>query len=124
MKINESAENYLERILMLKEQNGEVRSIDIARALGFSKPSVSVAMKQLRENEYIAVDAEGLIELTQKGHEIASRMYERHRLLTKMLVGLGVNEKVARADACRIEHDLSQESFDCIKAHLDQKFAD
>ncbi|MDL2218178.1 metal-dependent transcriptional regulator [Christensenellaceae bacterium OttesenSCG-928-M15] len=121
MKIQESAENYLERILMIKENKGEVRSIDIARALNFSKPSVSVAMKQFRENGYITMDQDGFIELTDKGHEIAERMYERHRVLTDMLIGLGVNDEVAREDACRIEHVISAESFESIKAHLREK---
>lgn len=121
MSINESAENYLERILMLKEQKGYVRAIDIARALSFSKPSVSIAMKHLREKGYIALDADGQIELTPEGYEIAKVIYERHRVLTNMLLGLGVSEENARADACRIEHDISEESFSCIKKHLEEK---
>ncbi|MDR1619925.1 MAG: metal-dependent transcriptional regulator [Clostridiales bacterium] len=119
--MNESAENYLERILMLKEQKGIVRSIDIARAMDFSKPSVSVAMKLLRENGYITMDSENLIELTPAGLAIAKGIYERHKVLTAMLVGLGVNEKTAREDACRIEHDISEQSFESIKAHMVEK---
>lgn len=121
MKIQESAENYLERVLMLQEKQGYVRSVDIARALGFSKPSVSIAMKQLRENGYVLMDESGLIELTPTGNAIAMRMYERHKLLTKMLMDLGVEEATAREDACRIEHDISEESFACIKAHMEER---
>lgn len=121
MKIQESAENYLERILMLKEQNGYVRSIDIAHSMNFSKPSVSIAMKQFRENGYITVDSDGHIELTEKGSVIAERMYERHKVLTIMLEGLGVEPAIAREDACRIEHDISDQSFESIKQHLVEK---
>ncbi len=121
MNIHESAENYLERILMLKEQTGLVRSVDIARSMGFSKPSVSIAMKQLRENGYITMETDGAIELTDQGKAIAEHIYERHRLLTRMLTGLGVPDDIAREDACRIEHDISDESFNSIKKHLAQK---
>ena len=118
MKIHESAENYLETIHMLKEQNGSVRSIDIAHELGFSKPSVSVAMKNLRENGYILVDSNGHISLTQLGQDIADKMFERHTLLTNWLSALGVSANVAAEDACKIEHVISDESFEAIKAHL------
>lgn len=118
MVIQESAENYLEAILMLKQKNGEVHSIDIASELGFSKPSVSVAMKNFRNNGYITMDAHGHIELTESGLEIAERIYERHRLLTSMLIRLGVSEKTAREDACKIEHDLSVETFEALKKHF------
>ncbi|MEE1057259.1 MAG: metal-dependent transcriptional regulator [Acutalibacteraceae bacterium] len=118
MKIQESAENYLETILIIKERNGEVRSVDIVKEMGFSKPSVSVAMKNLRENDYITMDAKGYIELTEKGLEIADTMYERHKLFTKWLMQLGVSEKTAKEDACRIEHVLSIESFNAIKKHI------
>lgn len=118
MKILESAENYLERILMLQEKHGAVRSIDIAHALGFTKPSVSIAMKQLRENGYVTVDETGHIELTQKGHEIAFRTYERHKVITELLVKLGVSPETAHDDACRVEHDISDESFRCIQEFL------
>lgn len=118
MKIQESAENYLETILIIKERNGEVRSVDIVKELGFSKPSVSVAMKNLRENDYITMDAKGYIELTEKGLEIADTMYERHKLFTKWLMQLGVSEKTAKEDACRIEHVLSTETFNAIKKHI------
>ena len=117
MKIQESAENYLETIHMLRQQNGSVRSIDIAHELGFSKPSVSVAMKNLRENGYIVVDDCGQINLTDLGQEIADRMFERHTLLTGWLTALGVSPEVAAEDACKIEHVISDESFEAIKAH-------
>ncbi|MGN1097923.1 MAG: metal-dependent transcriptional regulator [Clostridia bacterium] len=115
MIIQESAENYLEAILMIKQKNGEVHSVDIAAELGFSKPSVSVAMKNFRNNGYIVMDEHGHIELTSAGLEIAERIYERHRLLTDLLIKIGVSEKTAREDACRIEHDISNETFDAIK---------
>ena len=118
MKIQESAENYLETILMLKEEKGAVRSIDIARKMDFSKPSISRAMSRLRENGYITMDPEGWLGLTDAGREIAERIYERHRLLTEWLTALGVDPEVAREDACRMEHDISAETFDCIRAHI------
>ena len=118
MKIQESAENYLETILMLEQSKGRVRSIDIAVELGFSKPSVSLAMKQLRENGYVEMTAGNFLLLTDKGREIAQRMYERHTLLTDWLVFLGVDRKTAAADACRIEHVVSQESFEKIREHV------
>ena len=117
LKIYESAEDYLEAILMLRERLGLVRSIDIVDELGYSKPSISVAMKKLRENGYVEMDGEGFITLTPTGEEIASRIYSRHRLLTQFFVRLGVSEEVAAADACKIEHDLSDETFEKIKAH-------
>ena len=117
MQIYESSENYLEAVLMLEEKNGHVRSIDIANELNFSKPSVSIAMKKLRENGYIEMDGNSLISLTADGRAIAERIYERHRTLTNLLLALGVSPKNARADACRIEHDLSDESWEKIKAH-------
>lgn len=115
MKIQESAENYLETILILKNKNGAVRSIDIANELGFSKPSVSVAMKNLRENGYIEVDPSGYITLLDSGRRIAEKIYERHTTLSKWLVSLGVDAKTAAEDACRIEHIISSESFEAIK---------
>ncbi len=115
MKIQESAENYLETILVLKNKNGAVRSIDIANELGFSKPSVSVAMKNLRENGYIEVDSSGYITLLDSGRQIAEKIYERHTTLSKWLVSLGVDDKTAAEDACRIEHIISSESFEAIK---------
>ena len=115
MKIQESAENYLETILILKNKNGAVRSIDIANELGFSKPSVSVAMKNLRENGYIEVDSSGYITLLDSGRQIAEKISERHTTLSKWLVSLGVDAKTAAEDACRIEHIISSESFEAIK---------
>lgn len=115
MKIHESAENYLETILMIKNKKGLVRSIDIANELEFSKPSVSVAMKNLRQNGYIDVDANGYITLLDSGREIAEKMYERHTTLSDWLMSLGVDAKVAVEDACRIEHVISAESFEAIK---------
>lgn len=119
MQIRESAENYLETILILSQRKGkgEVRSIDIVNELEFSKPSVSVAMKNLRENGYITVDKDGYIRLADKGLEIAEKMYERHTLLSQWLIKLGVDEKVAVEDACRMEHVISAESFAAIKKH-------
>ncbi len=117
MKIYESAEDYLEAILILRERRGTVRSIDIANELNFTKPSVSIAMKKLRESGYIAMDREGLITLLPAGEKIAQRIYERHRLLTAFFVHLGVSPDVAAADACKVEHDLSDETFRRIKEH-------
>ena len=116
-KIQESAENYLETILMLKKEKGEVRSIDIANELEFSKPSVSIAMKNLRENGYIETSKDGYITLTDKGADIAERMYERHVMITNWLVSIGVEPQTAASDACRIEHVLSEQSFEAIKRH-------
>lgn len=118
MNIYESSEDYLESILILKNKNGKVRSIDIVSDLHFSKPSVSIAMKKLRENGYINVDDKGFITLTDKGYEIASKTYDRHVTLTKFFVSLGVSEEVAQKDACRIEHDLSDETYNALKAKV------
>lgn len=115
LTIHESAEDYLESILMLKEAKGFVRAVDIAAKLGVSKPSVSVAMKHLRENGYITVDDDNLISLTEKGDKIASRIYDRHTTLTRYLVMLGVDEETARTDACKMEHDLSEKTFQAMK---------
>ena len=117
MNIYESAENYLETILSLHETQGLVRSIDIANHLHFSKPSGSVAMKKLRESGYIEVDKEGYISLLPAGEEIARRIYARHKPLTQFFIHLGVSPDVAAADACKIEHDLSEETFQKIKEH-------
>ena len=116
MQIHESGENYLEAILALSEK-GPVRSIDVAQHLGFSKPSVSRAMSLLRENGYVVMDDIGLLTLTPAGMEVASRIYERHRLLTRWLTQLGVDPKIAAEDACKIEHDLSPETFEALKRH-------
>ncbi|MBQ4516366.1 MAG: metal-dependent transcriptional regulator [Clostridia bacterium] len=120
MRIKESAENYLETILMLKTKNGSVRSIDIANELGFTKASVSVAMKSFREEGYVTVDDAGSISLTEKGLNIAEKMYERHKVITKFLIELGVSEETAESDSCKIEHDISNESFEKIKEFLDK----
>lgn len=120
MKIQESAENYLEAILKLSLQNGQVRSIDIVNELHFSKPSISYAMKRLRENGYILMDTAGLITLTDEGRAIAERIFNRHNVLSRYLLALGVEEGIARADACRIEHVISPESFECIRRHAEQ----
>ena len=117
MKIQESAENYLETILMLSQRKTHVRAIDIVNELGFSKPSVSVAMKNLRTSGHIQVDGDGHITLTEEGMAIATTMYERHTLLSNWLIHLGVSEEVAMEDACRIEHVISTESFEAIKKH-------
>ena len=121
MVIHESAEDYLESILILGEQSGQVRSIDIVNRLGFSKPSVSIAMKKLRENGYILMAGDGTITLTDSGLDIASRVYGRHKLLTELFVLLGVGEDQAAADACRVEHDLSQETMDRIQEFIDSR---
>lgn len=118
MQIKESAENYLEAILMIKKEKGNVRSIDVANHLNFTKPSVSVAMKSFREEGYVTMDNDGSINLTQKGMEIAERVYERHEVIAKALMALGIDEEVAYEDSCKIEHDISQQTFDKIKEHL------
>lgn len=118
MKIKESAENYLESILIIKIKKGSVRSIDIANELKFTKPSVSVAMKNLREEGYINMNSDGAITLTDKGLEIAERVYERHEIIAQALIKLGVDEATAYEDSCKIEHDISELSFSKIKEHL------
>ena len=117
MQVNESSENYLETILVLSKRNPVVRSVDIAEELGFKKSSVSVAMKNLREKEQIRVTPEGYIYLTDSGRAIAEMIYERHQLLSRGLMSLGVDEQTATEDACRIEHVLSPETFEKLKAH-------
>ena len=120
MKILESAENYLETILILERRLGQLRSIDIANELSYSKPSVSVAMKKLREDGYIEIDDSGYIALSPKGRQVAEGMYERHTILTECLIKLGVPDELASLDACRIEHVISEESFEAIKKHFKQ----
>jgi Mn-dependent DtxR family transcriptional regulator len=119
MKMQESGENYLETIYILKQRKGSVRSIDIVNELEYTKPSVSVAMKNLRENGYIEMDGDGYITLTSRGLSIAETMYERHTLISDWLVYLGVDPHTAVEDACRIEHVISAESFDAIKKHVE-----
>ena len=123
MEIHKSAEDYLETILKLQMQKGQVRSIDIVAEMHFSKPSVSVAMKKLRESGHVLMDENGLLTLTEEGNAIAQRIYERHQILTKMLTALGVDEETAAEEACSIEHDLSDDTFEKIKAHY-LKYAD
>jgi Mn-dependent DtxR family transcriptional regulator len=118
MEIRKSAEDYLEMMLMLQEKHGYIRSIDIADELGVKKPSVTYTTKRLRENGYITMDEDNLITLTESGMEIASRMYERHKLLTDILIALGVDAETARTDACKIEHDLSAKTFEAIRKHV------
>ena len=118
MVIRESGEDYLEVILILKERQGQVRSIDIVNEMQFKKPSVSVAMKKLRESGHVLTDKDGFISLTGKGQEVAERIYERHRVLTSALIRLGVDEKTAAADACKIEHDISEQTFARLKEHI------
>ncbi|MCQ5203492.1 metal-dependent transcriptional regulator [Mordavella massiliensis] len=118
MNINESAENYLETILILSKSHPVVRSVDVATELDFKKSSVSVAMKKLRESNHIEVSPEGYITLTPSGREIAECIYERHQLISSWLIRLGVDPKVAVADACRMEHVISAESFEAIKRHI------
>lgn len=121
MQIHESAENYLETILILKKRLGQVRSIDIATELSVSKPSVSVAMKNLRTNGYIEVDRDGYITLLESGSAIAEKMYERHTFLTEWLTALGVSPETAAEDACKIEHVISVETFEALKSHANVK---
>lgn len=120
LKIHESAENYLETILMISERQPQVRSIDIVNELEFSKPSVSIAMKNLRENGYIQMDRDGYITLTGQGQVIAETMYERHKFLSQWLIRLGVDEQTVVSDACRIEHVISAKSFEAIKKHVEK----
>jgi len=114
MNIHKSAEDYLEMILMLSEEKGYVRSIDIAAGLNVTKPSVSYAMKQLRENGYITMDQDNYISLTDSGLAIAQKMFNRHKAITRFLIQIGVDEEIAREDACKIEHDISPETFQAI----------
>lgn len=115
MKLFESGEDYLERILILSEKIKNVRSIDIVKDMGFSKPSVSIAMKKLKDANLIRIDEFGFITLTKEGNYIASKTYERHKILTKVFMDMGVSEEVASKDACKIEHDLSEETWEAIK---------
>ena len=114
MVIHQSAEDYLESILVLQEKCGQVRSIDIVNLLGYSKPSVSIAMKKLRESGYISMSPDGLITLNESGMEIARQVYNRHKVITELFVQMGVSAEVAAEDACRVEHDLSQETYERI----------
>lgn len=120
MIIKESAENYLEAILVIKKKKGYVRSIDIANELKITKPSVSVAMKHFREEEYIKIESDGSISLTEKGEKIAESVYERHQVIASALIALGVDEKTAYEDSCKIEHDISEITFEKIKEFLNK----
>ena len=120
MVLHESGEDYLEAILVLRQQKGNVRSIDVAQHLGFSKPSVSRAVSILKANGYLIMEKDGRLELTPEGEANAQRVYERHRFLSEWLVKLGVTPEVAAADACRIEHDISAETFESLKRHVHQ----
>ena len=120
LKIHESAENYLDTILVLSERKGSVRSIDVVNELGFSKPSVSVAMKNLRENGFINVDKDGHITLTEIGLKTAKKVYERHQTLVEVLQKLGVSEKNAEEDACKMEHVISDETFNALKKFMNK----
>ena len=115
MNIYESAENYLEAILSLHERHGLVRSIDIANEMGFSKPTISVAMKKYREDGLVSMDDQGFINLTEEGRDIAEKIYERHQVISHVLMALGVSEKHATEDACKMEHDISDETFAVLK---------
>ena len=117
VKIQKASEDYLEAMLMMQEKHGFIRSIDVAERLGVTKPSVSYATKRLRENGYITMDADGLITLTDAGMEIATRIYERHKLLAEFFIYLGVDEATAWEDACKVEHDLSEQTFEAICRH-------
>lgn len=117
-KIFKSREDYLERILILKQKNGSVRSIDIANDMNFSKPSISIAVHKLEEQGFIIIDKNGYITLTDTGLEMANKIYERHLVLTDWFVSLGVDKEIAAEDACKIEHDISDESFEAIKKYL------
>ena len=120
MKIYKSAEDYLEAILMLQLRNGNVHSIDIAEELNYSKASVSIAMKKLRENGYISMERNGIITLLQPGQEIAERIYDRHKTLTDFFTSIGVDADTAAEDACKVEHDISEMTFNCIKKTLNK----
>lgn len=121
MRVQESRENYLEAILMLQKKHGYVRSVDVANHLNFSRPSVSVAMANLRNLGLVTTDEHGFLHLTDEGRAEAEKVLERHLLITDWLVGLGVGEETAAEDACRIEHVISQESFDCIRRHVEER---
>ena len=117
MALHQSGEDYLEAILALEEEKGSVRSIDVARHLGYSKPSVSRAMANLKASGHIVVEEDGRLKLTEEGLRVAQEIYERHKLLTNWLIWLGVSPEVAAENACKIEHDISAESFSCLKRH-------
>ena len=121
MKLYESAQDYLERILVLTKQNNEVRSIDLANDMGYTKQSISRAIKKLKNDGLINVDQNGFLSLTEKGLNISSKIYERHLIISKFLISLGVSEEIAKKDACKMEHDISDEAFEAFKKYLNQK---
>lgn len=121
MHLQESGEMYLETIYILTKKNHDVRSLDVAEYMNFSKPSVSRAVSLLRQGGYITVDSDGYLHLTDLGEQIATKIYERHTLLTEFLIQLGVDQETAAADACKIEHDISDKSFEAIKNHARRK---
>jgi len=120
MEIRASAEDYLETILVLQQRNGKVRSIDIANDMNFAKPTISIKMKQFRDNGYITIDQDRCIHLTEKGEEIARRIHARHTLLSEVLIAIGVDAQQAYIDACKIEHNISEVTFECIKKFYDK----
>ncbi|MCL2372250.1 MAG: metal-dependent transcriptional regulator [Defluviitaleaceae bacterium] len=120
MVIRASAEDYLESILVLREKLGKVKSVDVAKFMGFTKPTISIQMKQFRDNGYIIFDDKRYIYLTEKGEEIARRIHDRHQLLIKILMAIGVSEQQAYIDACKVEHNISEETFECIKAAFEK----
>lgn len=117
MQILEAAENYLEAVLILRQTETPVRSVAVARQLGYARPTVSIMLRRLRDDGYLEIGESGAVTLTEAGESVASRIYERHELMAKVLMALGVGRETAYADACKIEHDLSEESFERIKAH-------
>ena len=121
MVIRKSAEDYLEAMLMLKEEKGYIRSVDIADRLGVARPSVSYSVKNLRENGYLSMDSSGFITLSKSGMEIAEKIYTRHKVLTKFFISLGVDEEIAKEDACKVEHDLTDETFDALVKHIEER---
>ena len=120
MAIHESGENYLEQLLLLTEQKEKVRAVDLCAALGFSRPTVSVMLRELRNGGFVVSTDNGSLMLTEKGEEIARKIYERHCLITEMLVKIGVPREVAKEDACLLEHDVSEETLSCIRRFLDE----
>ena len=118
MPIHESGENYLEQLLLLSKEKEKVRAVDLCTALGFSRPTVSVMLRELRANGFVTVADNGSLSLTEKGTELAQKIYERHCVICESLVALGVSRETAKADACKIEHDISEETLECLRAHL------
>jgi Mn-dependent DtxR family transcriptional regulator len=120
MSIHESGENYLEQLLLLSKEKEKVRAVDLCAALGFSRPTVSVMLRELRAGGFVSVADNGALALTEKGAALANKIYERHCLICESLVALGVSRETAKADACKIEHDISEETLDCLRAHLER----